>query len=108
MGQAEGACEQRGKGAIGCSEKSFGHHQPQCVKHDSGSDEERFHCTHCSTARWLWCSVESNCQALRGDGKRGGEGGEQGLVAVIPKYSLPASLDIFWGRGSCSCNVHRG
>lgn len=52
------------------------------------------------TAAWIGGSaaVRSLIARQEGgwDGKRGG-GGERGLVAVMPKYSLPASLDM-WGE----------
>lgn len=65
---------------------------------DSGSDEGRFPCTRCSAARWLCCSVESNCQARRGMGSEEEEE-SGGLVAVMLKYSFPASKDIWVGGG---------
>lgn len=44
---------------------------------DSGSHEGRFPCAHCSEARWLCCSVESNCQARRGGWDGIGREGEK-------------------------------
>lgn len=46
-------------------------------------------------AAWLCCSEESNCQARRGMGSEEESGG---LVAVMLKYSFPASQDILGGR----------
>lgn len=71
VGQADVAWEQRDKGAIRWGENRFRctvQHR-QHIDCDSRSDEGRFPCAHCSTARWLCCSVESNSQAGRGMGR---------------------------------------
>lgn len=100
VGQADVAWEQRDKGAIRWGENRFRctvQHR-QHVDCDSRSDEGRFPCAHCSTARWLCCSVESNSQAGRGMGRKEEEEERGGWLQWY--QSLPASLDIREEMGS--------
>lgn len=83
VGQAEAAWEQREGGRGGgvidgvradLDTQSSNRSMSRC---DSGSHEGRFPCAHCSEARWLCCSVESNCQARRGGWDGIGREGEK-------------------------------
>lgn len=71
VGQAKAVWEQRerllGGVSAGGDVQSTSRSMVRC---DSRSDEGRFPGADCSAARWLCCSVESNCQARRGMGRR--------------------------------------